>query len=320
VTGIGFSLSGTNKVTMSDCLFTSNGSYALYLLTNCRNAALTNCTGRSTASAGLYILTGCDNAVLTSCSGTSSTTYGLQLSTGCDNAMLTGCSGSSLAAWGISLGICDNMTLTNCTATASYSTTRNALYVQGICKNPRVLGCRLVATVPLGLTAIYGGGAIQAFRSAATGDAGLLKWLASDVDLAGSYALGTSLGLPTKDLWVETPACWVPGLSAYGATTITTTLNGGTVATQYRVSHDYGLTYSAYAAVPATITDSPSQDGEYIQFRVSKTDSGATVPVHSGISVVVTFVNGWTMPALSPSIITAAPVIGSRVVRGVNAL
>jgi len=123
-----------------------------------------------------------------------------------------------------------------------------------------------------------------------------------------------------EDEYVTTPACEVKGLSAYGATTITTTLNGGTVATQYRVSHDYGLTWTAYAAVPATITDSPNQDGEYIQFRVSKTDSGATVPVHSGISVVVTFVNGWTMPALSPSIITAAPVIGSRVVRGVNAL
>jgi parallel beta-helix repeat protein len=309
------------NLVMSGCLCTSNSNYALQLVSYCHNAALTNCIGRSMSLYGIYLMTACANVVLTNCTGSSVSSWGMALASGSDNCTLTGCTGSSLASFGISLADASPVTATNCTFSDSYHATNAAFRVSAsFVKNVRLLGCRLSATVPLTLQNTYGGGAIMAFRSAASGDAGLLKWFASDMDLTGSYPLGTSLGLPTKDLWVETPACWVPGLSAYGATTITTTLNGGTVATQYRVSHDYGLTYSAYAAVPATITDSPNQDGEYIQFRVSKTDSGATVPVHSGISVVVTFVNGWTMPALSPSIITAAPVIGSRVVRGVNAL
>jgi len=304
--------------TLINCVGISMSGYGLALQSYCSNSTLTNCTGRSVASYGLYV-TASDDVLLTNCTGLSGSGRGAMFSA-CHHLVATGLTATSTNSFGYQLASAgDSQTFTNCTFITSHATNA-AFYIENVSRNLRLLGCRLSGTVPLGVFSTYGGGAIQAFRSAATGDAGLLKWFASDIDLAGSYPLGTSLGLPTKDLWVETPACWVPGLSAYGATTITTTLNGGTVATQYRVSHDYGLTWTAYAAVDATITDSPNQDGEYIQFRVSKTDSGATVPVHSGISVVVTFVNGWTMPALSPSIITAAPVIGSRVVRGVNAL
>jgi Flp pilus assembly protein TadG len=123
-----------------------------------------------------------------------------------------------------------------------------------------------------------------------------------------------------RNEYVTTPACEVKGLYAYGATTITTTANGRTVATQYRVSHDYGTTYTEWAAVPATITDTPVASGEYIQFRVAVTDAGTAIALHNGVSVACTFVTSWTAPVLERSIIEYAPVIGSRVVRGVNAL
>jgi hypothetical protein len=105
--------------------------------------------------------------------------------------------------------------------------------------------------------------------------------------------------------YVTTPACHVPGLAAYGAATISKTDNGRTVATEYRVSHDYGATYTDWAAVGASIADTPDSSAEFIQFRIRATDSGTGIALHTGVSVACTFATGWT-----PTVLAAPYYIG----------
>jgi hypothetical protein len=112
-------------------------------------------------------------------------------------------------------------------------------------------------------------------------------------DTTVGYA-GTTVYLTTKDAWVTTDPLYVPGLASYGATALGGyTLNGATVQTQYRVSHDNGRTWTEWADLPATITDTPDRDREYIQFRVRKTDSGTGVPSVGYVRVAVAFDQTW---------------------------
>ena len=101
----------------------------------------------------------------------------------------------------------------------------------------------------------------------------------------------------TKDENYTTAPAWIPGLVAYGAVTVTCTRPGGsTTAEEYSVSHDGGFTWTDWAAVGASISDTPNLTGEYIKFRVKKTDSGTSIPYYTSIVVACTFSTGWVAP------------------------
>ena len=253
------------------------------------------------------------SAVLDQCSFRSSSNYGIYGSYGC-TMTLTNCTGSSSSNVGIYGNSGCTMTLTNCTGSSSSNV---GICGQYGCKITAMRGCRATGTPPLQLRGDVGGTSTVAYRNAVSGDAGAIEWQACDQDLAGTYPLGGSLGLPVQNAWVTTPAAAIPGLASYGAVTITTTLNGGTVSTQFRVSHDYGATYSDWAELTTVAIGAvtPNAYGEWIQFRVAKTDAGANMPVHSGVSVVCTFVNGWTSP-VPPTGTQNGPVIGSPIIKG----
>ena len=253
------------------------------------------------------------SAVLDQCSFRSSSNYGIYGSYGC-TMTLTNCTGTSSSNVGIYGNSGCTMTLTNCTGSSSSNV---GICGQYGCKITAMRGCRATGTPPLQLRGDVGGTSTVAYRNAVSGDAGAIEWQACDQDLAGTYPLGGSLGLPVQNAWVTTPAAAIPGLASYGAVTITTTLNGGTVSTQFRVSHDYGATYSDWAELTTVAIGAvtPNAYGEWIQFRVAKTDAGANMPVHSGVSVVCTFVNGWTSP-VPPTGTQNGPVIGSPIIKG----
>ena len=301
-------------LTLANCLSVSLGSAGTALNNGC-SATLTDCSCVSSASNGLAVTNG-GKGVARGCIISSANNVSMQVSN-LSSIGLTNCNISSVASYGLWL-------YNRCTGTITGSTISSAV-AQGIVAERAnsyllLLGCRLVGTNNNIISSrSIDGGSIVAYRDALTGDTGTLKWGTSDMDIGGT-PYGNAIGLPTKDAWIATPACWVPGLAAYGAATITTTLNGGTVATQYRVSHDYGKTYTAWADVPATITDTPNVSGEYFQFRIAKTDAGANEPIHSGVSVVTTFAAGWTMPALTPlaKITAAGSPIGCRFIRGMG--
>ena len=273
---------------LDQCSFRSSSNYGIYGSYGC-TMTLTNCTGSSSSNVGIYGNSGC-TMTLTNCTGTSSSSYGIY-----------GCYGCT-------------MTLTNCTGSSSSNV---GICGQYGCKITAMRGCRATGTPPLQLRGDVGGTSTVAYRNAVSGDAGAIEWQACDQDLAGTYPLGGSLGLPVQNAWVTTPAAAIPGLASYGAVTITTTLNGGTVSTQFRVSHDYGATYSDWAELTTVAIGAvtPNAYGEWIQFRVAKTDAGANMPVHSGVSVVCTFVNGWTSP-VPPTGTQNGPVIGSPIIKG----
>ena len=253
------------------------------------SAVLDQCSFRSVSNVGIYGQSVC-TMTLTNCTGTSSSNVGIYGQSGC------------------------TMTLTNCTGTSSSS---YGIYGYYGCKITAMRGCRATGTPPLALRGDVGGVSIVAYRNAVSGDAGAIEWQACDQDLANTYPLGSSLGLPVQNAWVTTPAAAIPGLASYGAVTITTTLNGGTVSTQFRCSHDYGATWTDWAELTTVAIDAvtPNAYGEWIQFRVAKTDAGANMPVHSGVSVVCTFVNGWTSP-VPPTGTQNGPVIGSPIIKG----
>ena len=311
--GSGITIAYGCTATLNNCSGVSSGNYGIYVATGC-TITINNCAFVSSGNYGTYIGGGC-TVTLNNCSGVSSGSAALYVERGC-TVTLNNCAGTSSSNYGIYINYGCTITINNCAFVSSggqgfYSSTENP--------NLRLLGCRIVgASAPVNTRSIDGG-AIFAYRNAATGDTGTLKWGASDMDIGGR-PYGTSIGLSTQNAWVITPACWVPGLAAYGATTVSTTLNGGTVATQYRVSHDYGKTYTAWADVPATITDTPDVIGEYFQVRIAKTDAGVNEPVHSGLSVVTTFAAGWTMPALTPlaKVTSAGSPIGCRFIRGMG--
>lgn len=220
----------------------------------------------------------------------------------------------SVSGAGIYGGYGCTMTLTNCTGTSSSS---YGIYGNNGCKIIALRGCRITGAPPLVLRGDVGGTSTVVYRNAASGDGGAIEWQACDQDLASTYPLASSLGLPLQNTWVTTPAAAIPGLASYGAATITTTLNGGTISTQFRCSHDYGATYTDWAELTTNAIGAitPNAYGEYIQFRIAKTDAGANMPVHSGVSIACTFVNGWTSP-VPPTGTQNAPVIGSPVIRG----
>ena len=291
--------------------FRSVSGAGIYGSSGC-TMTLTNCTGTSSSGYGICGLSGC-TMTLTNCTGTSSSNYGIYGNSGC-TMTLTNCTGTSSSGYGICGNYGCTMTLTNCTGTSSSGYGICGIYG---CKIIALRGCRITGAPPLVLRGDVGGTSTVAYRNAASGDGGAIEWQACDQDLASTYPLASSLGLPLQNTWVTTPAAAIPGLASYGAATITTTLNGGTISTQFRCSHDYGATYTDWAELTTNTIDAvtPNAYGEYIQFRVAKTDAGANMPAHSGVSIACTFVNGWTSP-VPPTGTQNAPVIGSPVIRG----
>jgi hypothetical protein len=296
MTGCVFMASTTNAAVfnaaadlqMTDCLATT-GSGNGYVINNTGGATLTRCKARGAAqyAYGWWIASASTDVSLIDCEATNAATYALIIQDGCKRVRIV-----------------RGVYTPGGSANAIYCRgSDDIVLVEPVLNTPTAAVWTWRANTAVYRASVPGGGQVfsdnlASGRSVATGVQGTTPYLYAyfpnrTTDATVGYA-GGAVYLTTKDAWVSTNPLYVPGLASYGATALGGyTLNGATVQTQYRVSHDNGRTWTEWADLPATITDTPDRDREYIQFRVRKTDSGTGVPSVGYVRVAVAFDQTW---------------------------
>lgn len=320
------------------CAFSNWGNNNIFL-SICPNALLTKPFAYYTYGQNIYI-TSSPNAVVDAPEATNCTSHGLYLY----------CSPSSVVknpklyangGYGLTVAYGSNdvlVTNPECYANSGLGAAWLYSCKRGVCLNPlindngsngfyigyssdcRVYGLRQYAntynTIPTGCEA--GQDMAFAFRTAAAGEVGMVEWwplrIFNPQDGYGARADSGRLYLVTKDEWVTSPPSHIAGLASYGTATTLVTYNGGMTQQQYRVSHDFGRTWTAWANLPATIADVPDLYGEFIQFRIRKTDATAAIPCVTAIFANVTFAAGWTAPSSWSSVAALARLSADRTV------
>jgi hypothetical protein len=272
----------------TDCLFTSGGGHGCSIQ-YAHGAALARCAVRTAGTSNAFVIAyGSTDISLVDCVATTiNATYAVAIYDGCQRVrVIRGVYTVGGISYAFLVRDSDEIVLigsTLNTASVPFYSQRATYAVYG-------------ASAPAGGTVVSDN--MASGQSVATAFSGSTPYLyvffPNRITDTSFGTVGITVYLTTKDAWLTTDPLYVPGLASYGATTLGGyALNGATVQTQYRVSHDNGRTWTEWADLPATITDTPDRDREYIQFRVRKTDSGTGVPYVQYVRVTVAFAPTW---------------------------
>lgn len=327
ISGAGLELISCNNSRISNSVFFGNSTYGLALSSGCDIATLSNNVFYNNAVAGNYFSI-CSNITVDGCRyvnngpnsmfPSNSSIYSQLRDTGgsantVKNSIFSGGTPNAIVTFGSKDFVCYNNTITASASSGIYlMSTKNSKFfnntiygntMAGITistgnKNLNIINNRIYSNgLAINVTGTSDGSTVFSYKDLNVGNTGILYWNAADADLANGIVNPNSLVLTTKDVYVTLPATWIPGLVSYGNVSITKTDNNATSNVEYRVSHDNGLTWTAWAVLGASIADTPDIMNEWIQFRFIKTDADTTAwPVYQNITIAVTFDSNWTPP------------------------
>jgi hypothetical protein len=292
-------LSGIYDFTISDIICYANTTFGISISTGCSSFSVVRPICYANTGSGMYITRNCTSFSIENPIFYSSTSYGCFVEA-CSSFVILNPIAYCVSNSGLlcSSG-CSNFVISN---PIIYSTAAIGVYVSYNSSLWNIYGTRAYSNATAQHRVFLSDG-ITYGRTAATGEAGTILWRCHEMTSTGPGVRldGDSARLTAQNEYHYSAQQHVPGLVNYGAVTTTVTTNGATVATEYRVSHNYGQTWTAWADVSTTIADTPHIDAEYIQFRVAKTDADLTkVPDHGGVSVACTFGTGWTYTYVAP--------------------
>lgn len=332
----------SGRIAVAGCCVSRHRQSSLigYHVYRCQGPTFTDCAFGRSPSYGFSAGTGCDLVTLTRCIAYANTNYGFTI-VSCSRVRLEGCVGHSNSSYGFSVSYAPDVVITDCRGYANYAQGlflqnlneatvlggafyRNQSYGIGVstaCTGVRIQGTRaLAAATPVLVYNRNSGVNYSLYRTELAGDAGTLylqhSSLLPEYPSSDFYIrTGSATVFLAVDSWYVTRPMHTPGLVAWGAATNGMSLGGGaSVTTEYRVSHDYGRTWTAWAAIPAVIADAPDLYGEVIQFRAKRTNAAGTDPVWASIAVACTFDPNFVRPAAWDGVHDVLAAMRSRVV------
>ena len=293
----GFYIGSAFGATMTGCRTWANISYGVSVST-VKDLLIDDLITRQNSSLGLGA-TACYNVTVKNSQFVTNGGSGAVLNQNFGLTLALGCIATANIGHGIQMSYNENAIAANCTSFNNL--TGNGLMLS-YNKQIRSYGNRVYGNSNRGYVYSHCGNtdAMDAMRVAAAGDNGSVDYAWGELPAQGTSMTvgGGALQLVTQNEWVYGAPSHVAGLASWGTFAVTVTLNGATLEFQYRQSHDFGATWGEWTTIAAngTFAEPPNVEGEYLQYRVRKTDADAGIPSINVTNMGAQFTTGWTYP------------------------